>query len=119
MFLRIQAYIQLVSFSTVIKGYPFPLTQFLIFVVLSLQRFTGYFSSNAIKPITYFFYKKKVYKKMRLKLSEYYKNCKEITRLNFSKLSVFIGQNRYFVTIAFKMLKMEFKFKYIILTRKV
>ena len=37
----------------------------------------------------------------------------------FLKFSVFIGQNRYFVVIAFKMLKMECKFKYTILLTKV
>ena len=37
----------------------------------------------------------------------------------FPKVSVFIGQSRYFVIIAFKMLEMEFKIKYKILIANV
>ena len=56
-----------------------------------------------------FFYKKKVYKKMRLKSSKSEENRKKITRLNFQNLVFLLTKNRYFVVIAFKMLKMEFK----------
>ena len=41
------------------------------------------------------------------------------SRGSISKIKCFIDQNRYFVVIAFKMLKMEFKFKYTILITKV
>ena len=58
--------------------------------------------NNSIYDNYTFFYKKQVYKKMRLKSSK------------FPKSNVFIGQNRYFVVIVFKMLKMVFKFKYTI-----
>ena len=37
----------------------------------------------------------------------------------FPKFSVLLAKNRYFVVIAFKMLKMEFKFMYTILITKV
>ena len=40
-------------------------------------------------------------------------------RLNFQNLVVLLAKDRYFVAIAFKMLKMEFKFKYTILITKV
>ena len=40
-------------------------------------------------------------------------------KAQFPKLSVFIGQNRYFVIITFKILKMEFKFNYTILITNV
>ena len=41
-------------------------------------------------------------------------NLKKNTRLNFQNLVFLLAKNRYFVVIAFKMLKMEFKFKYTI-----
>ena len=68
---------------------------------------------------TLFFYKKKVYKKMRLKWLKSYENLKKITGLNFQKLVLLLAKNRYFVVIAFKMLKMEFKFKYTVLITKL
>jgi len=37
----------------------------------------------------------------------------------FLQFSAFIGQNRYFVFIAFKILQMEFQFKYTILITKL
>ena len=37
----------------------------------------------------------------------------------FPKFSAFIGQNLYFVVIAFKMVKMEFKFNYTKVIMKV
>jgi len=41
-------------------------------------------------------------------------------KAQFPKYSVFLlAKNRYFVVIAFKMLKVEFKFKYTILLTKV
>ena len=43
------------------------------------------------------------------------KNIKKITMLNFQNLVFLLAKNRYFVVIAFKNLKMEFKFKYTIL----
>ena len=56
---------------------------------------------------------------MRLKWS----NLKKIVRKSrgsISKIKCFCRQkNRYFVVIAFKMLKMEFKFKYTIFLTKV
>ena len=39
------------------------------------------------------------------------KSYEKITRLNFQKLVFLLAKNRIFVIIAFKMLKMEFKFK--------
>ena len=47
------------------------------------------------------------------------KNHKKITRLNFQKLLLLLAKNRYFVAIAFKIFKMEFKFKYTILITKL
>ena len=46
---------------------------------------------NYKRVLTRSFYKKKVYKKMRLKWSKSYENLKKITMLNFQKFSVFIG----------------------------
>ena len=66
-----------------------------------------------------FFYRKKVYKKMRLKLSKSLENLKTITRLNFQHLVFLVAKNRYFVVIVFKILRMEFKFKYTILITNV
>ena len=66
-----------------------------------------------------FFYKKKVYKKMRLKWLKSLENLKKITRLNFQNLVYLLAKDRYFVVIAFKMLKMEFKFRYTMLITKV
>ena len=34
-------------------------------------------------------------------------------------LGIFLAKNRYYVITTFKMLKMEFKFEYAILTKKV
>ena len=48
---------------------------------------------------------------MRLKCS----NLKKTTRLSFQNLVFSLAKNRYFVVVAFKMLKMEFKFKYTML----
>ena len=62
-----------------------------------------------------FFYKKKLYEKMRLKWSKSKENLKKTTRLNFQNLVFLLAKNRYFVVIAFKVLKMELKFKYTIL----
>ena len=46
-------------------------------------------------------------------------NLKKITRLSFQNLVFLLAKNRYFVIIAFKMLKMEFKFKCAILVTNV
>ena len=46
-------------------------------------------------------------------------NRKKIIRLNFHNLVLLLTKNRYFVVIEFKMLKVEFKFKYTILITKV
>ena len=54
---------------------------------------------------------------MRLKWSKSRENLKKTTRLNFQML--LLAKNRYFVIIAFKMLGMEFKFKYAILITNV
>jgi len=43
------------------------------------------------------------------------RNRKKIARLNFQNLVFLSAKIRYFVIIAFKVLKMEFKFKYTIL----
>ena len=43
----------------------------------------------------------------------------KITRVNFQNLVFLLANNRYFVLIAFKMLRMEFIFKYTILITKV
>ena len=37
----------------------------------------------------------------------------------FPKLSIFLAKYRYFIIIAFKKLKMQFKFKYTILSTNV
>ena len=61
---------------------------------------------------TRFFYKKKVYKEMRLKSS----NLKKIARKSrgsIPKLKCVYWQKSVFVVIAFKLIKMEFKFKII------
>ena len=52
-------------------------------------------------------------------LRKSYENFKKITRLNFQNLMFLMVKNRYFVVVAFKMLKMEFKFKHTILITKV
>ena len=49
---------------------------------------------------------------MRLKSSKSYENLKTIKRHNFQNLVFLLAKNRYFVVIVFKILKMEFKFKY-------
>ena len=41
------------------------------------------------------------------------------TRLNFQNCVFSLAQNQYFVVIAFKMLKIEFKFEYTRLITKV
>ena len=41
-------------------------------------------------------------------------NLKKTTRLNFQNWVLLLAKTRYFVIIAFKMLKMEFKFMYTI-----
>ena len=51
---------------------------------------------------------------MRLNLSKSWENRKKITRLNFQNLVFLLAKNRYFIIIAFKMLKMDFKFMYTI-----
>ena len=61
------------------------------------------------------FYKKKVYKKMRLKWSKPYESRKKITRLNAHNLVFLLAKNRYFVVIPFRMLNIEFTFKYTVL----
>ena len=40
-------------------------------------------------------------------------------RLDFQKLVFLLAKNRYFVATAFKKLKLEFKFKYSRLVRKL
>ena len=40
------------------------------------------------------------------------RNRKKNTRLNFHNLMFLLAKNRYFVVIAFKILKMEFTFTY-------
>ena len=65
-----------------------------------------------------FFYKKKVYKKMRLKWLKSQENLKKITSLNFENEEFLLAKNQYFVISAFKILKMEFKFEYAILITK-
>ena len=52
---------------------------------------------------------------MRLKWSKSKENRKKITRLNFDSLVFLLAKDGYFVVIAFKILKIEFKFKYTIL----
>ena len=47
------------------------------------------------------------------------RNLEKITRLNFQNLVFLLAKNQYFVVIALKMLKMEFKFKHAILLTKV
>ena len=47
------------------------------------------------------------------------KILRKITRLNFQTLVLLLAINQYFIVIAFKMLKLEFKFKYMILIKKV
>ena len=37
---------------------------------------------------------------------------KSITRLNFQNEVFLLAEHRYYIIIAFKMLKMEFKFEY-------
>ena len=64
-------------------------------------------------------YKKKVYKKITLKWSKSQENLKKITRLNFQNEVFLMAKNRYFVIIAFKMLKMQFKFKCAMLVANV
>ena len=68
---------------------------------------------------TFVFYKEKLYEKMRLKWSKSKENLKKIMRFNFQNLVFLLAKNRYFVVIAFKVLKMEFKFKYTTLITKV
>ena len=46
-------------------------------------------------------------------------NLTKITRLNFQNVVSSLAKKRYFVVIAFKMLKVEFKSKYTILLMKV
>ena len=48
-------------------------------------------------------------------LRKFYENHKA----QFLKLEFLLAQNRYFVVIVFKTLKMKFKFKHIILITKV
>ena len=43
----------------------------------------------------------------------------EITRLNFQNLVFLLVKNQYFVVVAFKMLKVEFNFRYTILITKL
>ena len=74
---------------------------------------TWYYHSGSFQYT--FFYKKKVYKKMRLKSSKSEESLKQITRLNLQTLVFLLAKNRYFVVTAFKLLKMELKFKYTIL----
>ena len=52
---------------------------------------------------------------MRLKSSKSEESLKQITRLNLQTLVFLLAKNRYFVVTAFKLLKMELKFKYTIL----
>ena len=47
------------------------------------------------------------------------RNLKKMKRLNFHKLVFLLAKNRYFVVIAFKIFKMEFKVLYAILITKV
>ena len=44
---------------------------------------------------------------MRLKWSKSKENLKKITTLTFQYLVFLLAKNRYFIIIAFKMLKME------------
>ena len=46
-------------------------------------------------------------------------NLRKIMRLNFQNLMFLLAKNRYSIIIAFKILKMEFKFNYTILITKV
>ena len=45
-------------------------------------------------------------------------NLKKVTRLDFQNLVFLLAKIWYFVVFAFKVLKVEFKFKYIILITK-
>ena len=64
-------------------------------------------------PCYTFLDKKKAGKRMRLKWPKSQKNRKKIKRLNFQNPVFLLAKNRYFVIIAFKMLKMEVEFEYI------
>ena len=66
-----------------------------------------------------FFCKKRIYKKIKLKFSKSYENLKKITRLYFGSLVFLLAENRYYVGIKFKMLKIEFKIEYTGLAMKV
>ena len=46
-------------------------------------------------------------------------NLKKVMRLNSQNVVFLLAKNQYFVDIAFKILKMEFKFKHTILITKV
>ena len=46
-------------------------------------------------------------------------NLKKIARLNLQNLVFLLAKKRYFFVIAFKMLEMEFKFMYTLLTANV
>ena len=66
---------------------------------------------SEVPRYTFSFNKKKAYKKM----SSNGQNLKEILRISqgsVPKLSCLVDQNRYYVIIALKMLKMEFKLEY-------
>ena len=77
---------------------------------------TFFFPNRLSNLLMYLLHAKKVNKKIRLKWTKSLENHKA----QFRKLSVFLlAKNRYYVIIAFKIMKMEFKFEHTRLTKKV